>query len=227
MTRKKYLAVFIVIGVLLALAVAFFFVAMPFRRNNTTLFATFTTVTYVSVLAAVLMIAINYKRLVAFDLKRRAEALPETFFEAFPASLERSELERRLMQRGYTLCENGLFCRTDEEDKTLYRVLLVDGSEGVDVDAYRAKLETEEKTADLLFYFSSELLGTLHDMHAYIKETLADIIQNRNRCKRFFVPCVISPDRVFFLQAQDFYGEFQQCAWEILGILQIVWAKQA
>jgi hypothetical protein len=59
MTRKKYLAVFIVIGVLLALAVAFFFVAMPFRRNNTRLFASFTTVTYVSVLAAVLMIAIN------------------------------------------------------------------------------------------------------------------------------------------------------------------------
>ena len=224
MTRKKYLAVFIVIGVLLVLAVAFFFIAMPFRKDEPVLFGVFTTITYTSVLGAVLMIAINYKKLVAFDLKKRAEALPETFFQVCYASLDRAELERRLATRGYTCTGEDTFSRMAAVGKEQYEyhALVVENGGEADVISYLSHFSHGARIVNTVFFFANDVAADLSLMHGYIKDTLSDIIQHRHSYEKFFVPVVIASDRIYCLKANDFYGQFAMGAQEILNILQIV-----
>ena len=223
MTKKKYLAVFIVIGVLLVLAVVFFFVAMPFREDEPVLFGVFTTITYSSVLGAVLMIAINYKKLVAFDLKKRAEALPATFFEVCYATLDRAELERRIAARGYTCAGENIFSRTATVGKEQYEyhALVAETKGEVDVVSYLSHFSHGARIVNTVFLFANDVAADLSAMHGYIKDTLSDIIQHRYSYEKFFVPVVIARDRIYCLRPDGFYGQFAMGVQEILSTLQI------
>lgn len=222
MTRRKYVIVFVVTGVLLALAVASFFIAIPFREDEPVLFGVFTAITYASVLGAVLMIALNYKKLVAFDLKRRADALPLTFFEVCHATLDRAELARRIVARGYTSRGEDLFSRTATvgKDQYEYHALVAHGE--LDVVSFLSRFSHGARIVNTVFFFTDNAAADVGAMHEYIKDTFSDIIQHRYSYEKFFVPVVIAADCIYCLKASDFYGQFAMGASEILATLQIV-----
>ncbi len=227
MATKKYILTFIVFFLLLAAAPTLFFWGLSLKEDSITSFYVFVMVACVSLISAITFIAINYKKLVAYDSVKIKNKIQNVDFTTIEYSVTANELCEKLKTRGYAKTTENIFYRKIEDDV---------GDGGIVVSHYYAALLQINMTVDiamLLEQFSKGMttynIGyifvrensaqNLDVLKNYIKETVVDVETHRYRYNKFFTPIVITDEKIYYLKAGSFMSEYKHGVIEGLRVL--------
>ncbi len=227
MTTKKYILTLVVFLLLLAAVPTLFFLGLSLKEDSIVSFYLFATVACVSLISAIIFITINYKKLVAYDSIKIKTKIQNLDFTAIEYSVTENELCEKLKTCGYAPKTENIFHRKVETDV---------GDGGIVVNHYYAALSQINVTvniATLLEQFSKGMTTynieyifvrdnvdrNLDMLKNYIKETVVDVETHRHRHDNFFIPIVITDEKIYYLKAGAFISKYKHGVSEGLRVL--------
>lgn len=206
MTSKKYALTFIVFAFLLALVPVLLFVGLSLRENNEFAFYTFISGSCLSLILAIIFIAVNYKKLVAYDMSRLSKRISNLDFSIVDTSISENELCDKLAKSGYK-----------HKEKIFHKVIEDNLGDGHVVNHYYATIHKVNEIVDIqrilecfskgmttyniaYIFVGGNIEENIEKIRNYIKETILDVKMHAYRYKNFFVPIIVTNDRVYYVE---------------------------
>ena len=116
MTTKKYIFTFVLFFILLAAAPILFFSGFFLKEKNVLIFCVFASIACISLISAIAVIVLNYKKLVAYDVNRIENKFKSLDFSMIEESIDESKIYVKLKNHGYTKTAENMFHKKVEED---------------------------------------------------------------------------------------------------------------
>jgi len=227
MTTKKYIFTFVLFFILLAAAPILFFCGLSLKEDLITSFYVLATVACVSLISAITFIAINYKKLVAYDSVRIKNKIQNLDFAAIEYSVTANELIEKLKTRGYAKIAENIFHRKIEDDVgdggivvSHYYAALLQINMTVDIATLLEQFSKGMTTYNIGYIFVRENIDhNLDVLKNYIKETVVDVETHRYRYNKFFTPIIITDEKIYYLKVGSFISEYKHGVVEGLRVL--------
>ena len=206
MTNKKYVLTFIVFALLLILVLILFFVGLSFKETNEVVFCIFAAGAFLCLIAAIFFIAIKYKELIAYDERRINKMISNLDYSVMDVSIPERDLRDRLIHFGYT------------ENKEIFHKVSEDNcGDGIVVNNYYVTIHKMNKEIDFqkiiecynkgmttynigYVFLDENIEDNLGKTKEYIIETIKDVKMHAYNYQKFFVPIIITKDRVFYVK---------------------------
>ena len=227
MTTKKCILTLIVFFLLLVAAPALFFWGLSLKEDSTISYYVFATVACVSLISAITFIALNHKKLIAYDSVKIKNKIQNLDFSAIEYSVTANELCEKLKTCGYAKTAENIFHRKIEDDVgdggiavSHYYVALLQINMTVDIATLLEQFSKGMTTYNIGYIFVKENIDHNLDMlKNYIKETVVDVETHRYRYNKFFTPIVITDEKIYYLKAGSFISEYKHGVVEGLRVL--------
>ena len=226
MTTKKYILTFIVFFLLLAATPILFFCGLSLKEDSITSFYVLVTVACVSLISAITFIAINYKKLVAYDSVKIKNKIQNLDFATIEYSVTANELIEKLKTRGYAKIAENIFHRKIEDDVgdgivvSHYYAALLQINTTVDIATLLEQFSKGMTTYNIGYIFIKENIDhNLDVLKNYIKETVVDVETYRYRYNNFFAPIIITDEKIYYLKVGSFISEYKHGVVEGLRVL--------
>ena len=216
MTTKKYILIYAAFLFMLALCPVLFFVGCYFKETNTLLFYILIILSLFSLTSAIILIISKYKKLISYEVKRIKKKINDLDFTSIETSVTKNEIINRLISNGYKFINAEILYKEVEENC----------GDGDIILRYCAKLITVENELNLeqcldgfnkgltnynigYVFIDGNLEENLHLLKEYIKDTIVDVEVHRYKYKNFFVPIIISENKIFYLKGGSFISEYK------------------
>ena len=206
MTTKKYILTFAIFALLLVLTVFLFFSGLFIKEQNEFAFYVFVACSSLCFILAIVYIAVNYKKLIDFEIGIINKKVADLDFSIFNISISEDDLIDKLIERGYTIARN-IFCREFEDDggdaSMVYRyfVTLSEVNEFVDIQAILQDFSKGATSYNIGFIFiDGNVEENLEIIKRYIKATISDVKAHPFKYKNFFIPIAITNDRIYYIK---------------------------
>ena len=216
MTTKKYILIYAAFLFMLALCPVLFFVGCYFKETNTLLFYILIILSLISLTSAIILIISKYKKLISYDVMRIKKKINDLDFTSIETSVTKNEIINRLISNGYKFINAEI----------LYKEVEVNCGDGGIILSYCAKLITVDNELNLeqcldgfnkgltnynigYVFIGGDLEENLHLLKEYIKDTIVDVEVHRYKYKNFFVPIIISENKIYYLKGGSFISEYK------------------
>lgn len=227
MTTKKNILIFIVFFLLLAATPILFFCGLSLKEDSIISFCVLVTVSCVSLISAITFIAINYKKLVAYDSVKIKNKIQNLDFATIEYSVTANELVEKLKTRGYAKIAENIFHRKIEDDVgdggivvSHYYAALLQINMTVDIATLLEQFSKGMTTYNIGYIFVREnIVHNLNVLKNYIKETVVDVETHRYRYNKFFTPIIITDEKIYYLKVGSFISEYKHGVVEGLRVL--------
>ena len=227
MTTKKYILTFVIFFVLLATAPILFFLGLSFKENSAPIFYVFATIACISLISAITFIAHNYKKLVSYDVNRIENKFKTLDFSIIEESVGESKIYEKLKNHGYTKNAENMFHKKVEEDVgdggivvSHYYAAIFQSDKIIDVQDLSDKFNKETVGYNIGYIFLNKNIDSNFEMlKQYVKEVFINECTHVYKRKKFFVPIIISDEKIFYLKAGSFMSEYRHGLSEGLRIL--------
>ena len=223
MTVKKRALILLGIFVLLAAALLLFSLGLMRKESAPPVFYLFASLALASFLAAGVLVAVHFKALVSYDLKRFKRKIKDLDFSVMEMPLTMAQMAERLQARGYSQIAEHLFHKEVNNEYTLedcYAVLLA-LSDTVDIANILEKFDRRVRTYHIGYLFAEDNADAiLASLKEYIKKTVADVEIHRYSYQKFFTPIVITGGKAYYLSAGSIFNEYRFGVSEALRVLK-------
>lgn len=206
MTTKKYVLSFIVFALLLVLVLFLLFLGLSVKETSDVAFYVLVAGSCMSLIAAIVFIVVNYKKLVAYDMYKLDRKISNLDFSVIDMSISESELCDKLIKSGYKIKEE-IFHKVADENCGDVQV----------VSHYYAKIHKSNGTVDIerilehfnkgmttynigYIFINGNAEETIEAIKKYIKETILDVKMHAYRYNNFFAPIIIANNRIYYVK---------------------------
>lgn len=206
MTTKKYVLTIIIIAVLCLSILALFFAGYPFKEQSPHIFYVFTALSTLCFLSLIVFIGRNRKKLIAYEVDKLESQINATDFSVIKISVDENMLPEKLKNHGYKKLTENMFhkkitdgdCRDDHYFAAIFKT-----KESTDMQVFSKTFPKKFPVAYNIGYIFLEgnVDNSLEVVKRFIKEYLIDKRAHPFRQRDFFVPIVISDEKIFYLQA--------------------------
>ena len=227
MTTKKYIFTFILFFILLAAAPILFFSGFFLKEKNVLIFCVFASIACISLISAIAVIVLNYKKLVAYDSVKIKNKIQNLDFATIEYSVTANELIEKLKTRGYAKIAENIFHRKIGDDVgdggivvSDYYAALLQINTTVDIATLLEQFSKGMTTYNIGYIFIKENIDhNLDVLKNYIKETVVDVETHRYRYNKFFAPIIITDEKIYYLKVGSFISEYKHGVVEGLRVL--------
>ena len=211
MTTKKYVFTFVIFALLCVLTLSLFFGGLLIREHSLLTFYVLITFSCISLVFAVVFIAINYKALINFDTQKLNEKIENLDFSIIDTPISQSEIYNNLMKLGYTN-EKGFFHKAIEENcgdgniVNHYYATIRKTNEVIDIQEILKSFGKGMTTYNIGYIFVNENVDeNMEIIKNYIKTTILDVKEHPYKYKNFFVPILISSNKVYYIKEKGIF----------------------
>ncbi|MBE6595123.1 MAG: hypothetical protein E7644_04930 [Ruminococcaceae bacterium] len=205
-TTKKYVLTFVIFALLLVLTMFLLFSGLFIKEQSEFAFYTFIVCSCICLIVAIIYIAINYKKLINYDINKINKKIANLNFSIFDISISESELYDKLTKCGYKI-KKGIFHKEVEENcgdgsiVNRYCVIINKTNELVDIQAILEHFSKGMTTYNIGYIFVNENIEeNIEIIKKYIKATILDVKVHPYKYKHFFVPIVIANDKIYYIK---------------------------
>ena len=216
MSTKKYILTHIVFAVLLALCPTLFFMGYYFKELNIFWFYVLLLLSFVFLSSAIIFLVLNRKNMTLYEKNKILNKIKDLDFKVLNSTLSESECINKLIMNGYRNLENNILHKEIEENCGDSYVIL----------NYYAKLIRVDNTVNIqqclegftkgftnynigYIFINENLEHNLNLLKVYIKDTIVDVEVHRYKYKNFFVPIIISENKIYYLKGGSFISEYK------------------
>ena len=206
MTTQKYVITFVVFALLLVLTLSFFFGGLYIKEHSSVAFYILIAFSFISLAVAIIFIAVNYKELVNYDVKKLNKKIDNLDFSIIDISISESDLKSKLIGYGYTNTKDVFHKVVDENcgDGNIvnrYYAIIHKTNEVIDIQEILKSFGKGMTTYNIGYIFVNENLDENIEMiKNYIKATILDVKVHPYKYKKFFVPILISNNRCYYIK---------------------------
>ena len=211
MTTKKYVITFIVFALLLVLASSLFFGGLFIKEHSSVAFYILIAFSCLCLIFAIIFIAINYKDLVNYDFKKLNKKIDNLDFSIIDISISESELRSKLIRDGYTNTKE-IFHKIFEENcgdghvVNHYYATILKTNDIVDIQGLLESFNKGMTTYNIGYIFiNGNVEENIEIIKNYIKETILDVKIHAYKYKNFFVPIIITNDRIYYIKEDGIF----------------------
>ena len=167
-------------------------------------------------IGAIFDIAVNYKKLIEYDINKLNKKIDNLDFSILDISISDSELYNKLLKGRY-VSRNGILHKEVEENCgegsifNHYYVIINKANELVDIQAILDNFSKGMTTYNIGYIFVNDNIEeNIGIVNKYIKATLMDVKVHPYKYKKFFVPILITKDKIYYVKESsvfmDTYG---------------------
>ena len=231
MTTKKYIFTFVLFFILLAAAPILFFSGFFLKEKNVLIFCLFASIGCISLISAIAVIVLNYKKLVSYDVNRIENKFKSLDFSMIEESIDESKIYQKLENHGYKMIDENTFYKEVEFDvgdggiATDHYYAIISKVNGiVDIQSLTSEISKSVKT-DMITYnigyifLDNNIESNLEIFKQYIKERFINECTHEYKGKKYFVPIIISPQKIFYFKAETFISAYGHGLSEGLRVL--------
>ena len=216
MTRKKYVITFVIFALLLILSLFLFFAGLFLKDNNENVFYIFVVGSCFSFISAIVLIAINYQKLVAFDVKKINKKINNLDFTVMDMPISKSELCDKLIKFGY-IYKNEIFHKVVEDNcgdgcvVSHYYVTIHQADGSIDIQSTLERFDKGMTTYNIAYIFlDNNVDENIAKIRDYIRQSILDVKVHTYKYKKFFVPIILAHNKVYYIKESgifmDTYG---------------------
>lgn len=211
MTTKKYVITFIIFALLLVLTLSLFFSGLFIKEHNSVAFYILVVFSFISLAFAIIFIAINYKELVNYDVKKLNKKMDNLDFSIIDISISESDLKSKLIGYGYTNTKDVFHKVVDENcgDGNIvnhYYATIHKTNEVIDIQEILGKFGKGMTTYNIGYIFvNGNVEENMEIIKNYIKATILDVKVHPYKYKNFFVPILISNNKVYYIKEKSIF----------------------
>lgn len=206
MTTKKYVLTITIFALLLALSLSLFFCGLSINGHTSVAFYIFVAFSGLCFAFAIVFIAINYKALLNYEIKKSNKKISNLDFSTIDTSISQSELYNKLKEFGYKN-KSGIFHKVLEDnygDGNIdyhYCAIIHEADEIIDVPAILEYFSKGLAIYNIGYIFvNGNVEENIKIIKEYIKSTLLDIKKHTYKYKKFFVPIVIAKGKIYYIR---------------------------
>lgn len=211
MTTKKYVITFIVFALLLVLASSLFLGGFFIKEHSSVVFYILIASSCLCLIFAIIFIAINYKDLANYDIKKHNMKIDKLDFSIIDISISESELRSKLIRDGYTNTKE-VFHKIFEENcgdghvVNHYYATILKTNDIVDIQGLLESFNKGMTIYNIGYIFINENVEENFEIiKNYIKETILDVKIHAYKYKNFFVPIIITNDRIYYIKEDGIF----------------------
>lgn len=211
MTTKKYIITFIIFALLLVLALSLFLGGLFIKEHSSVAFYILIAFSCLCLIFAIIFIAINYKELVNYDINKLNKKIDNFDFSIIDISISESELRSKLIRDGYTNAKE-VFHKVFDENcgdghvVNHYYVTILKTNGIVDIQRLLEFFNKGMTTYNIGYIFINENVEeNFQIIKNYIKSTILDVKVHPYKYKSFFVPIIITNDRIYYIKEDGIF----------------------
>ncbi len=211
MTTKKYVITFIIFALLLVLTLTLFLGGLFIKEHNLIAFYILIAFSCISLVFAIIFIAINYKELVNYDVKKLNKQIDNLDFSIIDISICESDLTSKLIGCGYINIKEVFHKVVDENcgDGNIvnhYYATIHKTNELIDIQEILEQFGKGMTTYNIGYVFVNENVKENIDIiKNYIKATILDVKVHPYKYKKFFVPILINNNKVYYIKEKGIF----------------------
>ena len=171
---------------------------------------------FVFLSSAIIFLVLNRKKITLYEKNKILNKIKDLDFKVLNFTLSESECINKLIMNGYRNLKNNILHKEIEENCGDGDVIL----------NYYAKLIRVDNTVNIqqclegftkgftnynivYIFINGNLEHNLNLLKVYIKDTIVDVEVHRYKYKNFFVPIIISENKIFYLKGGSFISEYK------------------
>lgn len=211
MTTKKYVITFIIFTLLLVLTLTLFFGGLFIKEHSLIAFYILIAFSCISFVFSIIFIAINYKELVNYDIKKLNKRIDNLDFSIIDISISESDLKSKLIGYGYTNTKDIFHKVVDENcgDGNIvnhYYATIHKTNEVMDIQDILKSFGKGMTTYNIGYIFINENVDeNIEIIKNYIKATILDVKVHPYKYKKFFVPILINNNKVYYIKEKGIF----------------------
>lgn len=211
MTTKKYVITFIIFALLSVLTLTLFFGGLFIKEHNLIAFYILIAFSCISFVFSIIFIAINYKELVNYDIKKLNKQIDNLDFSIIDISISESDLKSKLIGYGYTNTKDIFHKVVDENygDGNIvnhYYATIHKTNEVMDIQDILKSFGKGMTTYNIGYIFINENVDeNIEIIKNYIKATILDVKVHPYKYKKFFVPILINNNKVYYIKEKGIF----------------------
>lgn len=228
MTTRKYVLTYIAFGIFFLLSLVLILLSFYFNNSNKLLFYIFLVSSIISLISSILVIVLNYKRLVEYEKNRFKNKIKNLEYLTINCVFTEKECINNLLNRGYVELENNFFRKRVEENcgdveiVLEFNVKLIKVDESIDFQQCLEGLNKGLTNYNICYLFIKQNPDDYLDIiKKYIIETIVDVEIHRYKYKKFFTPIIIGNDKIYYFKAGSFFNEFKIGLNEGLQVIEL------
>ena len=211
MTTKKYVITFIIFALLLVLTLTLFFGGLFIKEHSLIAFYILIAFSCISFVFSIIFIAINYKELVIYDVKKLNKQIDNLDFSIIDISISESDLKSKLIGYGYTNTKDIFHKVVDKNcgDGNIvnhYYATIHKTNEVMDIQDILKSFGKGMTTYNIGYIFINENVDeNIEIIKNYIKATILDVKVHPYKYKKFFVPILINNNKVYYIKEKGIF----------------------
>ena len=211
MTTKKYVITFIIFALLSVLTLTLFFGGLFIKEHSLIAFYILIAFSCISFVFSIIFIAINYKELVNYDIKKLNKQIDNLDFSIIDISISESDLKSKLIGYGYTNTKDIFHKVVDKNcgDGNIvnhYYATIHKTNEVMDIQDILKSFGKGMTTYNIGYIFINENVDeNIEIIKNYIKATILDVKVHPYKYKKFFVPILINNNKVYYIKEKGIF----------------------
>ncbi|MBQ8302968.1 MAG: hypothetical protein IJX97_05465 [Clostridia bacterium] len=226
MTTKKYVFTFVIFALLSVLTLSLFFGGLLIRDQSLLAFYILVALSCVCLVFTIVFIAINYKKLINYDVKRLNEKIDNLDFSIIDTPICQNKIYDNLIKLGYTN-EKGIFHKVVEENcgdggiVNHYYAIVHETDEIIDIPSILKHFRKSWTTYNIGFIFvNNNVEANVEILKKYIKETILDVKAHAYKYKIFFAPIIIANDKIYYIKESGIFMDTYK--WSVVEGIRIL-----
>lgn len=214
MTTKKYILIYLIFITLLLISVISFLSGLSTEDGKLLIKSKSLIISLVSFIFSILTIVINYKRIVAYDIKRIKKKVENIDFITINNVVTYNDCFVELLSKGYKRLSNELFYKEDTNSANdvdvIYYSKIININGIINIEEC---LEGFKKGINYnigYIFVNDNIKENLNIVREYIKEVIVDVESHAYGYKVFFVPIIITNDNIYYIEAGSYFGKYRQ-----------------
>ena len=211
MTASKYVITFIIFTLLLILTLSLLFGGLLIKEHNPVAFYILLAFFFIFLAVAIIFIALNYKKLVNYDVKKLNKEIDNLDFSIIDISISESDLKSKLIGYGFTNTKDTFHKVVDENcgDGNIvnhYYATIHKTNEVIDIQEILKSFGKGMTTYNIGYIFVNENVDeNIEIIKNYIKATILDVKVRPYKYKKFFVPILICNNKCYYIKEKGIF----------------------
>ena len=211
---------------MIVLTLVFFGLTLYSVGSNFVVVYLFAAASAICLISAFLLMAVNYKKIMAYDCERISRKLKDLNYSVLQMPIDADELRGKLLADGYNELAKNLFCKlVDDNDehspRRRYYVAMQQTNRVSDMMEQVSQIQKKASTYYIFFAFvTGRLAEILENLKPHIQQMIADVETHRYRYVRVYTPFIIADGSIYYFKAGSFFSAYRTGISEGLHILR-------